>query len=1362
MGVKIISRSSQPGYATSAVDYATGNLNDWFTTTITVEVAGEIESSSTNIIQFNDDDTINLLNGDEWTDFAFEVGDTVNYAIDYVEDATNTPTNLTGSFTILAINGSLMDIDTDIFTTANTNLNFPGVFFISSNQYTAVRATLSVDKTFTAVEFNFNMFENSIYLQPTLNSIIDGNQNKFYAAGIDATDLVTNVPLIQQGFKSGGYIESATIKGGGKTSGVSTFILTLIHANWGDYDSISQLTQANNPPDWYAGAECLTDNYQFKFWKTAGNPNITLLSSLSDVIAQKQGNTGWNGENYNGSPSPYTLSSVTFQDVSANPLTELASYAASDMIITIEGQNFTTSSEFMMMLTTTPNDPAELQNSNITALALRTANSFDCENGTTYTDGTVVSTVTGRTNAAGSRVDVTSVDVDVQSATTVVITIRFSPDSNFTTEIAAKDSNDRKYSLTISCGDEGGVTGTSDRSNVVINDVWGVSPVIVEDFKAGKKWYPWELDAYTAPGTFLGDPPTMSQESDFHIMHEFDISNNDNIILDTIEFAVELHQISTGDRETLDSTTINVSGAPISQSGTQEISIDQSRAFNYLSDFKNNRISIERDPSSDIPPLRRYVAVFPYRLRYEWWLNNPTLNQNFYLASEPLNNLNNQWYTKQTNPDIEIRTFIRAVGTKNGVATTFETLADFNIVDYRDDGRYTRTIEVSNDSGFASINNIGTLQSGLYTGDLFAIDEAQDNYIRAIMSDGVADFSAHRYAEICIEVNEGGGWLTLWKIRSDQTPEANNPLQPISGATELDVTIATGSVTLQCKLDPDLLPADLEYKITANWAGTSNAGTPHEYYEREIAFGRIIRLAEPTDDENKGFDECCYETLVLADAVDTDSYKNDIKGLLFERGDSSFNIELFLVDSDDNEYALNDNTYGVFLNFGDLQNYPNYIWYQLEWQKVLQVRGAGKYRIKRINTEFGNQTTFISKCYKLLPYSIENANRTVRIESVMNGRLEETGIDYKGLNFVDHIRFDGKFGFRNPGYEEIQAINTDNLQTQIIQDLQSEYELFSWPLPECLTSEIFDFHLRGNLIFISDYNIDNHSYKFKSFPVHLVGSEKPKYFHNNRNARIFLTFDERVIAKRKSNCGERTLPTFSADFLISCEGGGGIVPSGIAYSRSKPTGQGSVYRTGDDKDNQNTGVYTYTPPANPAKVPQINYGASEPFFNITPSNSFNNGKRFTGETGGYYDEISLSFKDVNGAATTEALAFPNGYFIDHLTGLGWMRDHIDAGDTWNNAIDDAGTSTAHIYSDWRIPTIQELEDVVTDSTSFYNLPNLFTRTIGNSTQTWSCTTDEIVSTLNARVLQDTGDSSRKPKTSTTNNVGAYICRNHFT
>jgi hypothetical protein len=52
------------------------------------------------------------------------------------------------------------------------------------------------------------------------------------------------------------------------------------------------------------------------------------------------------------------------------------------------------------------------------------------------------------------------------------------------------------------------------------------------------------------------------------------------------------------------------------------------------------------------------------------------------------------------------------------------------------------------------------------------------------------------------------------------------------------------------------------------------------------------------------------------------------------------------------------------------------------------------------------------------------------------------------------------------------------------------------------------------------------------------------------------------------------------------------------------------------------------------------------FYNLAFNTPFDNAKRITGTTGGYYDEVAGNFKDVDGNVVTKSAAFPNDILLD--------------------------------------------------------------------------------------------------------------------
>jgi hypothetical protein len=88
------------------------------------------------------------------------------------------------------------------------------------------------------------------------------------------------------------------------------------------------------------------------------------------------------------------------------------------------------------------------------------------------------------------------------------------------------------------------------------------------------------------------------------------------------------------------------------------------------------------------------------------------------------------------------------------------------------------------------------------------------------------------------------------------------------------------------------------------------------------------------------------------------------------------------------------------------------------------------------------------------------------------------------------------------------------------------------------------------------------------------------------------------------------------------------LPSPTFYDGALPlrTGQTTSYFSNDDGETER--------------------GRGADFFNLNYDNPFGHIKRFSGTTGGYQSEIDNLYYDVDGVATTEALAFPDDWVID--------------------------------------------------------------------------------------------------------------------
>jgi hypothetical protein len=217
------------------------------------------------------------------------------------------------------------------------------------------------------------------------------------------------------------------------------------------------------------------------------------------------------------------------------------------------------------------------------------------------------------------------------------------------------------------------------------------------------------------------------------------------------------------------------------------------------------------------------------------------------------------------------------------------------------------------------------------------------------------------------------------------------------------------------------------------------------------------------------------------------------------------------------EYNLNNDTYGVFKNFNSIASQPNLTYFKLDWKKVLDDLGTGVYKVvKRINIA-GLPTEIQYLVFNLKNYSDGVVDGTARIDISMNGLMEKLKVDFSETGFEASIRVPGFFGRRETKWEEDNLVDRNYNKRQISMKQTNEYKFQTMMVPECITKEIVDFMLFSDDIRIFDYNLNNHSYDFKNFPVKLENNEGTVYTSLSRKAQLNILFSEKTINNNKRN-----------------------------------------------------------------------------------------------------------------------------------------------------------------------------------------------------------------------------------------------------
>jgi len=286
-------------------------------------------------------------------------------------------------------------------------------------------------------------------------------------------------------------------------------------------------------------------------------------------------------------------------------------------------------------------------------------------------------------------------------------------------------------------------------------------------------------------------------------------------------------------------------------------------------------------------------------------------------------------------------------------------------------------------------------------------------------------------------------------------------------------------------------------------------GTPHLYF-----YGMATKLTggslpEIVSVPTTNIDFCEYErpyVNTVFGSTTTDWWKNDLTRFTFKRYITTDTVAIKLYKDNVLVANLNDNTYGTFTNgftsgTAEQQLYVNYL---LDWKLVFNAFGWGYYQVKADLNIIGVASTFTSIDYRLLEYSDVRANKTVRIETTMNGEINGSIFDFTGLELYSSYRIQGDF-IETTEKIEIKKYKTSFEKWRQIQDKVIEnYELRTKMLPRILTSALTKEISLANDILVTDYKILAEEI-YRRIPVYVVSFDK-KQLENNRKSIYNIKF----------------------------------------------------------------------------------------------------------------------------------------------------------------------------------------------------------------------------------------------------------------
>ena len=243
---------------------------------------------------------------------------------------------------------------------------------------------------------------------------------------------------------------------------------------------------------------------------------------------------------------------------------------------------------------------------------------------------------------------------------------------------------------------------------------------------------------------------------------------------------------------------------------------------------------------------------------------------------------------------------------------------------------------------------------------------------------------------------------------------------------------------------------------------------------------------------------------------------------------------------------LNDNIYGQYFGLGDVPGHPSYAGYQINWGSVMNTFGIGCYRF-RVETSFTTVTLsdlgepmptvhegcLVSPVFDVKMWNCFVAHGTVKFETWLTGLIGDPYEDYKkhdlcGVLWYDSIRVGGFIHYaKSPEYLtnnlEWGAPNDGKIEKVSDEQIQ-RWQYNSRYLPEYVHTRFATFAMMSDLMFASDYNINNSDWTLKrrNF-IYDSGYEpesidKTAYWQRRNKLNVEVFFKRGVQSVIKSLC----------------------------------------------------------------------------------------------------------------------------------------------------------------------------------------------------------------------------------------------------
>lgn len=525
-------------------------------------------------------------------------------------------------------------------------------------------------------------------------------------------------------------------------------------------------------PEIFEGDSSLKYAVELEFRKTLTNTGSSKVGQYDSL----GGFVGWYGENFNGLNPDYRIASITYEDaVTADPLDGINISTSTKAIITLENIN------------------GPITNYSCAAYIFRVPDSEDDYIGTAsdlienfiLKSAIVSSPDTSNTNIVTSLVGGNLV-IEYTVDYTTAEKLQLSTDDEFILLVQVEDP-------TISAGNSDRIMLIADFKNYV--DV---------DFLAGfiqVNTYGFLLHGQTLGDDSPGSTEVISNEDGIILQAVFGSDTTKNVIINEISAVLLAFNPVQNTSFELDRYDFNL-GDPIIENNARQLSVDTTRGYPLPPGDQFNLVRVVTGQVSG--DFQQYELVIGQKTKWQDWIFNPGVDNVFFDANQPNNNLNEKSsnYSGKQGYDIRLALIINVTGEDDlgriltGDFINYGGVLTVNDYDESDDGV----------SGVIQTFDLETMQplqgNILYNG--------KDTLFRAVFQNAAAmTYGIHRIEP---SLNQGDGILELSSILPSVD---NNLLKPLEGETQLSFTFLGSDLTTECRIDGGLIQEGVNYKLSA-------------------------------------------------------------------------------------------------------------------------------------------------------------------------------------------------------------------------------------------------------------------------------------------------------------------------------------------------------------------------------------------------------------------------------------------------------------------------------------------------------------------------------------------------------------------